>query len=368
MERSSYELLIIVLMAVLIIGIVFSDWFAPRKKRNSSTVSHPIPLWRRWRPSDPSRCDCCRAEAQAPEPTSVALPIEAWSAQRSKRGRKKSVDSMGHFCPNPDCKYHENRDPKTHALVSNGRHGRQGIRQWVCQACGTYVSERHDTVMSNLKKHPDDVARTLEMLNRGASQADVAAHHKHTPRTVRTWLKKVAVQSLRIHDRYFRNLELGNVQLDELVGFIKAASTRHFIWTAMDAASKIIPVWHPSAMLRTSVGGRKLQDAQIVIHQLKSRLATGHIPIFTSDHLRHYFSALCSHFGDFRRELGHRNLVWRVSARLLYAILSVVEGSSKFALASVALYHHLAHLRHPWSDSRCPPCPWPFWKNSDLIC
>ena len=323
MERTSYELLMIVLMTVLVIGIVFGNWFAPRKKRNTSAVSHPIPLWRRWtlRASDPSRCDCCQAETGVAEVVLASPAVAAWVSSRSKRGRKKSVDSTGHFCPNPDCRYHDNADPKIHALVSNGRHGRQGIRQWVCQACGTYLSERHDTVMSNLKKHPDDVAHTLEMLNRGASQADVAAHHKHTPRTVRRWLKRVAIQSLRIHDRYFRNLKLGNVQLDELVGFIKGAASRHFIWTAMDAATKLFPVWH--------VGGRKLQDAQIVVHQLKSRLATGHIPIFTSDHLRHYFSALCSHFGEYRRELGHRKLVWRVSSRLLYAMLIKVRSGKR---------------------------------------
>ena len=311
MERTIYELLIIGLIAMLVISLVLVDRFWPRKKRKGTVVSHPIPLWRRWRPSDPTQCDCCRVEAQSSESTLVALPMPAWSSQRSKRGRKKTINSMGHFCPNPECRYHQNPDPQKHALVSNGRHGRQRIRQWreACQACGTYVSERHDTAMSNLKKHPADVARTLEMLNRGSSQADVAEHHKHTPRTVRRWLKRVAVQSLRIHDRFFRNLTLGNVQLDELVGNIKGAASRHFIWTAIDAVTKIIPVWH--------VGGRKLQDAQIVVHQLKSRLVTGHIPIFTSDHLRHYFSALCSHFGEYRREPGRRTLVWRVSAMLI---------------------------------------------------
>jgi len=95
------------------------------------------------------------------------------------------------------------------------------------------------------------------------------------------------------------------------------STRRHFIWTTIDAATKIIPVWH--------VGGRKLQDAQIVVHQLKSRLVTGHIPIFTSDHLRHYFSALTSHFGEYRREPGRRNWVWRVSAKLLYAMLIKVR-------------------------------------------
>jgi len=247
-----------VLMTVLVVGIVCSDWFGPSQKQKSGTASPLIPLWRRWRPSDPSRCDCCRVEAPRSQLPVLALPTPTWSSQRSKRGRKKTVDSSGHFCTNPECQYHENTDAQTHALASNGRHGQQRIRQWVCQACGTYASERHDTAMSNLKKHPEDVACTLEMLNRGGSQADVAEHHQHMPRTVRRWLKRVAVQSLRIHDQFFRNLALGNVQLDELVGNIKGAARRQFIWTTMDATTKIIPVWH--------VGGRRLQDAQIVVH------------------------------------------------------------------------------------------------------
>lgn len=65
---------------------------------------------------------------------------------------------------------------------------------------------------------------------------------------VRRWLKRVAVQSLRMHDHFFRNLTLANVQLNELVGNIKGATRRHFIWTAIDAATKIIPVWHVGAV------------------------------------------------------------------------------------------------------------------------
>ncbi len=208
MERIVYELLITLLTAILIINLVSIDRFWPSKKHKGPVVSHPIPLWRRWRPSDPSRCDCCRAEALRSQLPVMTLTTPTGSSQRSKRGRKKTVDSAGHFCTNPECQYHENADAQTHALASNGRHGRQRIRQWVCQACGTYVSERYDTVMSNLKKHPDDVARTLEMLNRGSSQADVAEHHRHTPRTVRRWLNRVAIQSLRIHDRVAVNFKM----------------------------------------------------------------------------------------------------------------------------------------------------------------
>lgn len=325
MERQAFEQILIVLLAILVIASIWRLWFWRNGRRKTIQTGHPFPFWRRWKPSDPSRCECCVAEA---EPSDVLEPrptVEAWSAYKSKRGRKKVIDSSGHCCPNSVCRYHLNPDAAVHALASNGRHGRQDIRQWVCQACGTYVSERHDTPLSNLKHLPDDVADTLSLLNRGVSQADTAEHHHHDPRTVRSWLKRAAAQAMRIHDLYFRNLSLGHIQLDELVGNVKGASKRNFIWTAIDATTKIIPVWH--------LGGRKLVDAQTVIHQLKHRLAIDCIPIFSSDQLRHYYSALTSHFGDFRREFGRRKLVWRVSPKLLYAQLIKIRSGRRLKFA-----------------------------------
>ena len=73
-----------------------------------------------------------------------------------------------------------------------------------------------------------------------------------------------------------------------------------------------------------------------MLHQLKQRLAPDCIPIFTSDQLRSYFTALTSHFGEFRQEWARRKPVWRVSPKLLYALLIAVEGSSKSALADAS--------------------------------
>jgi len=84
MERTLYELIITLLIAMLIIRLVSIDRFWPSKKRKGAIVSHPMSLSRRWRPSDPSRCDCCRVEAQPSASTLVAVPIPAWSSQRSK--------------------------------------------------------------------------------------------------------------------------------------------------------------------------------------------------------------------------------------------------------------------------------------------
>ena len=131
MERQTNEFLFLMLPAMLAASITLIYWFDGRGKRKSSHSPHPIPFWRRWtlRASDPSRCDCCRAEA-ADNAIAQPLPaVEAWSSRESKRGRKKVVESAGHFCPNPDCNYHQNPDPSIHALASNGRHGQQAIRQ-----------------------------------------------------------------------------------------------------------------------------------------------------------------------------------------------------------------------------------------------
>jgi len=138
------------------------------------------------------------------------------------------------------CCYHENQDPAVHAIASNGHHGTQAIRQWVCQACGTYISERHDTAMAHLKIPLEDVAKALDLLNCGNSQADTADHRKNDPRSVRLWLARAAAQATWVHDAYFQNLHLGHLQLDERFSHLKGDTSRHCIWTALDATTKVI--------------------------------------------------------------------------------------------------------------------------------
>jgi hypothetical protein len=52
-------------------------------------------------------------------------------------------------------------------------------------------------------------------------------------------------------------------------------------------------------------------DAFTCVHDLQQCLAPNHVPIFSSDGLRHYFSALTAHRG-FRREPapGKRKRTW----------------------------------------------------------
>ena len=59
--------------------------------------------------------------------------VVPWTERKSRRGRPKITDTAGHACLNPLCDYFAVGDPAIHALVSNGRRGKQRIRyfNWV---------------------------------------------------------------------------------------------------------------------------------------------------------------------------------------------------------------------------------------------
>jgi hypothetical protein len=54
------------------------------------------------------------------------------------------------------------------------------------------------------------------------------------------------------------------------------------------------------------VGGRTQEVAYRVVHELKGRLRTGCVPVFSTDGLKHYFYALTAHFGRWEREDGKK--------------------------------------------------------------
>ena len=91
----------------------------------------------------------------------------------------------------------------------------------------------------------------------------------------------------------------------------------------MAAKSKVLLVMH--------VGGRKKQDAQTFIHLVKERLATGCLPVFTSDGLRMYFYALTAHYGSWHRPNGARKDHWQVDKHLLYGQFRKVRKGFRIA-------------------------------------
>ena len=89
------------------------------------------------------------------------------------------------------------------------------------------------------------------------------------------------------------------------------------MWTARDPTSKLLVV--------VDVGSRTLAMAQRVVHQVTQVLAPGCVPLFLTDGLKDYGTALLTHFGywmhpERRQDKGPRPKPrWMPRPALLYA-------------------------------------------------
>jgi IS1 family transposase len=118
------------------------------------------------------------------------------------------------------------------------------------------------------------------------------------------WLVEAAEQ-LRAFSVYFLcDLHLEQLQLDALYAVLRdlqageisdeEAITRlerspSWVWTVMDPTSKLL--------VGVDVGSRTLAMAQRVVHQVTEVLAPGCIPLFLTDGLKAYGTALLTHCG-----------------------------------------------------------------------
>src|ERR1700752_1446101 len=124
------------------------------------------------------------------------------------------------------------------------------------------------------------------------------------PNTVLQWLVEVADQ-LQAFSRYvLHDLEVTQVQLDELFALLSAVKagevsdaaalqrlsrSPHWVWAAIDPVTKLL--------LTIDVGERTLAMAQRVMHQVDQALAPDCAPLFLTDGLKEYMTALLTHFG-----------------------------------------------------------------------
>src|SRR5919201_4246117 len=67
----------------------------------------------------------------------------------------------------------------------------------------------------------------------------------------------------------------------------------YWVWTVMDPQSKLLVV--------VDVGSRTLAMAQRVVHQVTEMLARDCVPLFLTDGLKDYATALLTHFGYWRQ-------------------------------------------------------------------
>ena len=236
-------------------------------------------------PKTPKDCPACVEEVglRRINPLPAELP-PPWETVKGPGGPRKTVDTDGQCCDNPDCRYHQNRDASVHALVGSGVRGAtDAIQRLLCQACGNRFSVRRDTALRDLKTEPERIELAMNLAAEGVCHAVIARALGHDKETIARWLERSGRQASLLHDLYFRDLELAYVQVDELQTKIRAyPGQKAWLWAAIDPQTKIVPT------LTLSIGGRKTIHAMAFIHALVLRLAEGCVPLFTSDGLRQY--------------------------------------------------------------------------------
>ena len=286
----------------------FKALFEKRKAKRSWSLN----------PKSPADCPACVAgvgrRTVNPLPDERPLP---WETVKGPGGPRKTVDTDGYACDNPDCRYHHNRDAGVHALVGSGVRGATDeIQRLLCQACGNRFSVRRETALKDLKTEPERIELALNLAAEGVSPAVIARVLGHCEETIARWLARAGQQASLLHDRYFCDLALPYLQVDELQTKIRAyAGEKAWLWVALDPQTKIVPT------LTLTLGGRKTIHTMAFIHELVLRLVVGCVPLFTSDGLRQYFWAITAHFGQWTLPPRACVLHWEVDERLQYGQL-----------------------------------------------
>ena len=149
----------------------------------------------------------------------------------------------------------------------------------------------------------------LHLLCRGMSLQDVAQVISVDAGTLASWLERGGAHAQRLHAQYASNQRPNVLQLDEVLGNVRGAVKRAWVWLAIDPQTKLILSLH--------VGSRKREAAMSFVHDIAHCLAPGHLPIVLSDGLAAYFHALTAHFGSWQEQPRHHAPVWVVAPDLL---------------------------------------------------
>ena len=222
---------------------------------------------------------------------------------RFTRGRHRHVDTTGHCCPHAACAYHGRVGFGN--IRANGHPNGRRWRQLVCLGCHGYCLETLGPPLHGKQVEPDKLVWAIAALAEGLGIRAVARVFESDPHTVLGWLVEAA-DHLEAYSRYFlRDVDVEQVQMDELFALLSAVKdgevseteaikrlsrSPHWVWIAMDPVCKLI--------LAVDVGERVLAMAQRLVHQVTQVLAPDCTPLFLTDGLRDYLTALVTHYGQ----------------------------------------------------------------------
>src|SRR5712692_5563892 len=242
----------------------------------------------------------CKACEQNPH-HSDRPPLSPPPVIAPKRGRPRTVDTHTHYCPMKTCAYYGWVGRGN--VRANGHPGSGAWRQFHCVVCDLYFLETHCTPFYS-KPHPAErIVRAVAALAEGLGIRAVARVFEVDPNTVLEWLREAAAHCQAFSHSLLHDLRVSQVQLDELFAVLSAVPagqvseeeaferlerSPHWVWVAIDPESKLL--------LSIDMGERTLAMAQRLVHHIVQVLAPGCVPLFLTDGLKEYATALLTHF------------------------------------------------------------------------
>src|SRR5215475_1063838 len=243
-------------------------------------------------------CALCEQETGESPPVPVVRPDPLPLTNR----RPREIDTSMQFCPHSKCDYRGWLGLGN--LRANGHPSGGPWRQFHCTACNGYFLETHGTVFHGKQAAVELIVRVLACLAEGLGIRATARVFEVAPNTVLQWLAEAAGQLRARSASFLCDLHLEQLQLDELYAVLRARKAgelsddealkhleRSPYWagTALDPKSKLLVV--------VDGGCRTLAMAQRVVHQVTRVLAPDCVPLFLTDGLKDYGTALLTHFG-----------------------------------------------------------------------
>jgi IS1 family transposase len=149
------------------------------------------------------------------------------------------------------------------------------------------------------------IVRVLACLAEGLGIRGTVRVFEVDPKTVLQWLVEAADQLRAFSCHVLHDVQVRQVQLDELFALLSAVKdgevseaeaierlerSPQWVWVAVDPESKLL--------LAIDVGNRTLAMAQRFVHHVAQVLAPDCAPLFLTDGLREYLTALLTHYGQ----------------------------------------------------------------------
>jgi hypothetical protein len=244
-------------------------------------------------------CALCDQETGETAPAPPRRPDPMPPTHRHPR----TVDTSMHFCPHTDCAYRGWLGLNN--LRANGHPNGGPWRQFYCTSCNGFFPEHHGTIFHGKQAAVELIVRVLACLAEGLGIRATARVFEVDANTVLHWLVEAAEQ-LRAFSAYVLcDVHVAQLQLAELYAVLRDLKggvindeeaikrlerSPSWVWTVMDPQSKLLVV--------VDVGCRTLAMAQRVVHQVTGVLAPGCVPLFLTDGLKDYGTALLTHFGS----------------------------------------------------------------------